>query len=127
MSALASSNPFDYPRPPSSSSMRVMTDHSATSPAVPQQDTERTFDRLVDEGTQRLGRSWSGRLATGFLGGLDVGGGVLALLLLEETTHSALLGASNTPPTQTAFGSYLRSSWVSCWAPESSITRLSRR
>src|SRR5579884_1499364 len=69
-----------------------MTDRSATSPAVPQQDTERTFDRLVDEGTQRLGRSWSGLLATGFLGGLDVGVGVLALLLLEEATHSALLG-----------------------------------
>ena len=69
-----------------------MSDPSATSPAVPQQDTERTFDRLVDEGTQRLGRSWSGLLATGFLGGLDVGVGVLALLLLEATTHSALLG-----------------------------------
>jgi formate/nitrite transporter FocA (FNT family) len=69
-----------------------MTDSSTTSPAVPQQDTERTFDRLVDEGTQRLGRSWSGLLATGFLGGLDVGIGVLALLLLEEVTHNVLLG-----------------------------------
>jgi formate/nitrite transporter FocA (FNT family) len=69
-----------------------MTDRSATSPAVPQEDTERTFDRLVDEGTQRLGRSWSGLLATGFLGGLDVGIGVLALLLIEEATHSVLLG-----------------------------------
>ena len=69
-----------------------MTDRSATSPAVAQEDSERTFDRLVDEGTQRLGRSWSGLLATGFLGGLDVGVGVLALLLLEEATHSAMLG-----------------------------------
>jgi formate-nitrite transporter family protein len=69
-----------------------MNDRSATSPAVAQQDSERTFDRLVDEGTQRLGRSWSGLLATGFLGGLDVGVGVLALLLLEEATHSAMLG-----------------------------------
>lgn len=74
------------------SSIPAMTDRSATSPAVPQEDTERTFDRLVDEGTQRLGRSWSGLLATGFLGGLDVGIGVLALLLIEEATHSVLLG-----------------------------------
>jgi formate/nitrite transporter FocA (FNT family) len=69
-----------------------MTDRSATSPAVAQEDTERTFDRLVDEGTQRLGRSWSGLLATGFLGGLDIGVGVLGLLLLEEATHSVMIG-----------------------------------
>lgn len=69
-----------------------MSDRSATTPAVPQRDTERTFDRLVVEGQQRLGRSWSGLLATGFLGGLDVGVGVLALLLVEHTTHSVLLG-----------------------------------
>lgn len=69
-----------------------MSDRSATTPAVPQQDTEETFDRLVNEGRQRLGRSWSGLLATGFLGGLDVGVGVLALLLIEQATHSVLLG-----------------------------------
>jgi formate-nitrite transporter family protein len=69
-----------------------MSDRSATTPAVPQQDTEQTFDRLVDEGRQRLGRSWSGLLATGFLGGLDVGVGVLTLLLIEQATHSVLLG-----------------------------------
>jgi formate/nitrite transporter FocA (FNT family) len=69
-----------------------MADGVTTSPAVPQQDTERTFDRLVSEGRQRLGRSWPGLCATGFLGGLDVGIGVLALLLVEQATHSALLG-----------------------------------
>jgi formate-nitrite transporter family protein len=69
-----------------------MNDRSATTPAVAQQDSERTFDRLVDEGTQRLGRSWSGLLATGFLGGLDIGVGVLGLLLLEEATHSVMIG-----------------------------------
>lgn len=68
-----------------------MSDRSATTPAVPQLDPEHTFDRLVDEGRQRLGRSWSGLLATGFLGGLDVGVGVLALLLIEHTTHNILL------------------------------------
>jgi formate/nitrite transporter FocA (FNT family) len=83
---------LDYPELSCSPSIRAMSDRSATSPAVAQEDSERTFDRLVDEGTQRLGRSWSGLLATGFLGGLDVGVGVLALLLLEEATHSVMLG-----------------------------------
>ncbi|HEX2299535.1 MAG TPA: formate/nitrite transporter family protein, partial [Pseudonocardiaceae bacterium] len=49
-------------------------------------------DRLVDEGEQRLGRSWPGLLTTGFVGGFDVGVGVLALLLVEQATHSVLLG-----------------------------------
>jgi formate/nitrite transporter FocA (FNT family) len=64
----------------------------AVEPGVAQQDTERTFDRLVDEGRQRLGRSWHGLLATGLLGGLDIGVGVLALLLVEAATGSVLLG-----------------------------------
>ena len=62
------------------------------SPDVAQQDSEETFDRLVDEGKQRLGRNWLGLLATGMLGGLDVGIGVLALLLVEHATDSKLLG-----------------------------------
>ncbi len=69
-----------------------MSDHETADPHVPQEDTEETFDRLVDEGEQRLGRSWPGLLATGFLGGLDVGTGVLALLLVEHATGSTLLG-----------------------------------
>ncbi|HEV7208592.1 MAG TPA: formate/nitrite transporter family protein [Mycobacteriales bacterium] len=64
---------------------------SATSPSVPQQDSEETFDRLVNEGQQRLGRSWSGLIATGLLGGLDIGTGVLALLLVEHESHNILL------------------------------------
>ncbi len=64
----------------------------ASDPLVGQQDSEETFDRLVKEGEQRLGRSWLGLGATGFLGGLDVGVGVLALLLVEYYTHNVLLG-----------------------------------
>ncbi len=64
---------------------------SATSPAVPQEDSEDTFDRLVSEGEQRLGRSWSGLISTGLLGGLDIGTGVLALLLVEHESHNILL------------------------------------
>ena len=64
---------------------------TATRPAVQQRDEEETFDRLVREGEQRLGRSILGQLATGLLGGLDVGSGVLALLLVEHQTHNPLL------------------------------------
>lgn len=69
-----------------------MTQHGTAEPDVPQQNNEETFDRLVGEGEQRLGRAWLGLAATGFLGGLDVGVGVLALLLVEHATHSVLLG-----------------------------------
>lgn len=64
---------------------------SATEPWVSQQDTEETFDRLVDEGVQRIGRSWAGLTATGLLGGFDVGLGVLALLLVESYTDNMVL------------------------------------
>jgi formate/nitrite transporter FocA (FNT family) len=64
---------------------------TATRPAVPQHDSERTFERLLDEGQQRIGRSWWGQVATGLLGGVDVGTGVLALLLVEHQTHNPLL------------------------------------
>jgi len=69
-----------------------MSGQDVNEPEVAQQDTERTFDRLVDEGQQRLGRSWPGVIATGLLGGLDIGVGVLALLLVEHATGSKLLG-----------------------------------
>ena len=60
-------------------------------PKVPQQDSEETFDRLVEEGEQRLSRTWVGLASTGILGGLDVGAGVLALLLVEHHTGNVLL------------------------------------
>ena len=69
-----------------------MPDRDAAEPDIAQEEPERTFDRLVDEGEQRLGRSWPGLLATGLMGGLDIGAGVLALLLVEHLTGSPLLG-----------------------------------
>src|SRR3954466_6807146 len=61
------------------------------SPAVAQQDTEDTFDRLVEEGRQRLGRTWTGVPATAVLGVIDVGAGAIALLIVENQTHSVVL------------------------------------
>jgi formate/nitrite transporter FocA (FNT family) len=63
----------------------------ASAPAVSQHDSEETFDRLLNEGVQRLGRSPLGLTATGLLGGFDVGLGILALLLVEHYTHNTVL------------------------------------
>jgi formate/nitrite transporter FocA (FNT family) len=68
-----------------------MNGRNVIDPRVSQEDSEQTLQRLLDEGEQRLGRSWPGLLATGFLGGLDVGVGVLALLLVQHVTHNGLL------------------------------------
>lgn len=51
------------------------------------------FRQSVDEGRARLGRSWLDLLATGLVGGVDVSLGVLALLVVEEATGSAVLGS----------------------------------
>lgn len=51
------------------------------------------FHRSVDDGVVRLRRSWTALGATGLVGGLDVGLGVLALLVVEEATGSRILGA----------------------------------
>lgn len=51
------------------------------------------FRRSVDDGQTRLGRSWPNLLATGFIGGIDIGIGVLALLVVEAETGSRVLGA----------------------------------
>jgi formate/nitrite transporter FocA (FNT family) len=60
--------------------------------AVAEQEVEGTFLRVVDEGRRRMARRPAALLATGLVGGIDVGTGVLALLLVERTTHNQLLG-----------------------------------
>lgn len=52
-----------------------------------------TFQKTVDEAQRRLSRSWPTLFATGAVGGIDVGVGVLALLLVREATGNELLGA----------------------------------
>jgi formate-nitrite transporter family protein len=56
------------------------------------QGVEAAFDRTVEEGAHRVGRTWPGLLATGAVGGIDVGLGVLALALVLHDTGSRLLG-----------------------------------
>ena len=56
-----------------------------------EEELEEAFDRLVHEGDVRLSRQWTGLLATGFLGGIDIGTGVLAYLVVDHHTHSTIL------------------------------------
>lgn len=52
---------------------------------------EHAFRRMVDEGTQRLHRSWREVLVTGFFGGTEIAVGVLAYLSVLHATHDPLL------------------------------------
>src|SRR5690242_18775093 len=61
-------------------------------PEVPEPELDDAFDRLVDEGTVRLARPWPSLLVTGLLGGIDIGTGVLAYLLVVHATGSPILG-----------------------------------
>lgn len=58
-----------------------------------ERSVEEALEASVHEGVQRLHRSWSTLLATGALGGIDVGFGVLALLVVQERTGDPLLGS----------------------------------
>ncbi|MDQ1412758.1 MAG: formate-nitrite transporter family protein, partial [Acidimicrobiaceae bacterium] len=61
------------------------------SSAVAEHEVEETFLRTVDEGRRRMSRSLAPLIATGLVGGIDVGTGVLGLLLVEHETKSKLL------------------------------------
>lgn len=64
----------------------------ANDDSVAEKEVEETFLRTVDEGRRRLSRGLTPLLATGLVGGIDVGTGVLALLLVEQATGDKLLG-----------------------------------
>lgn len=55
---------------------------------------EDAFDRLVAEGRNRLDRPLLPLLATGLVGGIDVGVGVLAYLVIDRATGQPLLAAA---------------------------------
>jgi formate/nitrite transporter FocA (FNT family) len=58
-----------------------------------EEEVEGTFDHSVGEGQERLHRSLRVMLTTGFLGGIEIGFGVLAYLSVYEATGSPFLGA----------------------------------
>ncbi|MDE0776662.1 formate/nitrite transporter family protein [Nocardioides sp.] len=62
-----------------------------TTPGRPEPEIEQAFDRLVDEGQERLERPLLALISTGLLGGIDVGFGVLAYLVVKEHTGDTIL------------------------------------
>jgi formate/nitrite transporter FocA (FNT family) len=60
-------------------------------PERPEPEVEDSFDRLVEEGSARLARPVLTQLGTALLGGIDIGTGVLAYLVVDHQTHDTLL------------------------------------
>lgn len=52
-----------------------------------------TFHETVEEGHQRLHRTWPALLATGLVGGIDVSIGLLGMMLVKHHTGNDLLAA----------------------------------
>ncbi len=63
----------------------------AENPDRPEPELEEAFDRLVEEGRERLERPLLALISTGLLGGIDVGFGVLAYLVVKENTGDTVL------------------------------------
>jgi len=57
-------------------------------------EVEEAFDRLVSEGSGLLARRLVPLLATGFVGGIDVGVGVLAYLVPARKTMTCPVGTA---------------------------------
>lgn len=55
-------------------------------------ELDSAVDRILDEGAQRLGRTWREVLVTGYIGGTEIALGVLAYLAVRDATGSVLLG-----------------------------------
>ncbi len=57
------------------------------------EEKDEALDRIVLRGAPRLHRAWYDLLATATVAGLEIGFGVLVLLVVEHETGSVLLGA----------------------------------
>lgn len=64
-----------------------------SSEPAPDGELAHVFHRSVEDGQRRLRRSWPSLLATGAVGGIDVGVGVLAYLLVRDAGGGPLLAA----------------------------------
>jgi formate/nitrite transporter FocA (FNT family) len=70
----------------------VTSSPKSTEPPDKREDElEAAFERLVDEGEVRLRRPNLALFSTGLLGGIDVGTGVLAYLIVKDATRNPLL------------------------------------
>ncbi len=72
----------------------TMAEQHTGDPESRDEETVHTaFEQAVSEGVERLHRSWASLLSTGAVGGIDLGFGVLGLLIVRNATGSRLLGA----------------------------------
>ncbi|MBQ0902248.1 formate/nitrite transporter family protein [Micromonospora sp. U21] len=74
--------------------MREERRHRVATPTRPEPELEEAFGRIVEEGTVRLARPWPSLIVTALLGGVDVGTGVLAYLLVDQVTGEPLLAGA---------------------------------
>lgn len=79
------------------SSATEVPDNRETGNERREPEVEEAFDRLVSEGSDRLARPLVPLVATGFMGGIDVGVGVLAFLVVDHETGQPLLAAAVFP------------------------------
>lgn len=82
----------DRPAPSAGTGTTVTGEPDATAAPVIERKLDDAFSRIVDEGAQRLGRDWAALWSTGMVAGIEVGVGILALLVVEQRTGSTLLG-----------------------------------
>ncbi|MDQ4144215.1 MAG: formate/nitrite transporter family protein [Actinomycetota bacterium] len=61
--------------------------------ATTPEEVRHAFGQVVDEGVQRLERSWPALLATGTVGGIDVSIGIFGLMMVQHLTGNKVLGA----------------------------------
>jgi formate/nitrite transporter FocA (FNT family) len=73
---------------PEGLSTRARTDAPENEELTP----ERAFQRTVEDGGRRINRPLVSIVATGIVGGMDIGTGILGMLLVEQETNSPLLG-----------------------------------
>lgn len=70
-----------------------MSDTDVPIDEQPDDEVDEAFERLVEEGHERLRRPLRELVATGLLGGIDVGVGILAYLVVKHETDNQLLAA----------------------------------
>jgi formate/nitrite transporter FocA (FNT family) len=71
--------------------MDTDTDETNDEPLI-EPKLDDAFDRIVAEGERRLGRDWAEMTTTGVMAGLEVGLGILVLLVVDARTGNDLLG-----------------------------------
>lgn len=70
-----------------------VSEHQTREPDTREDELDEAVDRIVELGKPRLHRSFGMQVLTGGVAGLELGFGVLALLVVEHRTGSMLLGA----------------------------------